>query len=522
MTVLSTLRVSKSDKEVMDRKKAARGTSPAIDFYEPQVAEEKTEEDGKLKDKDQYRKFDVPLNLNDTDSDCYVVYVCVFRNGTPEEYCAMRESVETLAERMGYKQDIPEDRADATSQQLSDAAKLTTPLYASVLEGKARSHFENSLGQTRDVSRHHDRLNMALNEVAKHVFEQPEDAYKIHRTYLRKSGLLMFKNKPSDFFNRLELIGKTYLPFFPRKLRPNGRLAVNRPLDDEDIKEILDEARSPAIQKLMIQSRDNVDKHDKAEDYVQSLDGWYDAHQLQLSLEKREQATGKRKGSGEDDSPSKKKKQKREKKEGGRSNRTKPCAHCGKWHMQADDQCWTLEKNKNKSKKKDNYKDHSSKSKMRELASHMMQMFQAEAKQAKKRKGSEKPASFVSMLQQISSSKDDESDSEQEENSDSDSDNDNSSVKTPYLFTFSESSRPQKKSKKGHYTAEVIVEIEDRDGNLVPARGLLDTGTTSSLLLRQFVRKGRAQGYKGKKVTWKTMGGNFVTNRKALVEFKFP
>ena len=32
MTVLSTLQVSKSNKEVMDRKKAARGTSPAIDF----------------------------------------------------------------------------------------------------------------------------------------------------------------------------------------------------------------------------------------------------------------------------------------------------------------------------------------------------------------------------------------------------------------------------------------------------------------------------------------------------------
>ena len=92
MTVLSTLRVSKSDKEVMDRKKAARGTSPAIDFYEPQVAEGKSEEDGKLKDKDQYRKFDVPLNLSNTESDCYAVYVRVFRNGTPEEYCAMRES----------------------------------------------------------------------------------------------------------------------------------------------------------------------------------------------------------------------------------------------------------------------------------------------------------------------------------------------------------------------------------------------------------------------------------------------
>ena len=120
MTVLSTLQVSKSNKEVMDRKKA----------------EEKSEEDGKLKDKDQYRKFEVPLKLNDTDSDCYAVDVRVFRNGTPEEYCAMRESVETLAERMGYKKDIPEDRSSVTSQQLSDAAKLTTPCMQVFLKAR--------------------------------------------------------------------------------------------------------------------------------------------------------------------------------------------------------------------------------------------------------------------------------------------------------------------------------------------------------------------------------------------------
>ena len=525
MTVLSTLRVSKSDREVMERKKASRGTSPAIDFYVPQVTEEQKNEEGKHKDKDQYQKFEVPLNLKDADSSSYSVYIRVFRNGTPEEYCAMRESVETLAERMGYKSGLPADLSSASHAQLSESAKSKMSLYASVLDGKARSHYENTLAQNRDTNRQHERLSLALNEVAKHVFEQPEDAYKIQRTYLRKSGLLMFKNKPSDFFNRLELIGKTYLPFFPRKIRSNGKLATNKPLDDEDIKEILDESRSPAIQKLMIQSRDNVDKHETAESYVQSLDSWYDAHQLQTSLEQREQGNGKRKASDDDGSQNKKKKAKNSNKEAGRSGRTKPCAHCGKWHMQPDDKCWTLEKNK-KSKGKDHYKtksqEKSDKSKMKEVASYMMKMFQAEAtKLDKKRKGNGKSAGLFSMLKHISSKED--TDSEKEEQSDSDSDNeDDKSTVPPYLYTFSESTRPQKKSKKEHYTAEVIIEIEDRDGNLVPARGLLDTGTTSSLLLRQFVRKGRAQGYKGKKVTWNTMGGNFVTNRKALVDFKFP
>ena len=50
----------------------------------------------------------------------------------------------------------------------------------------------------------------------------------------------------------------------------------------------------------------------------------------------------------------------------------------------------------------------------------------------------------------------------------------------------------------------------------------MDTGTTSSILLRDFVKKGRASGYSGKKTLWKTMGGNFTTKKKALVDFKFP
>ena len=64
--------------------------------------------------------------------------------------------------------------------------------------------------------------------------------------------------------------------------------------------------------------------------------------------------------------------------------------------------------------------------------------------------------------------------------------------------------------------------IEDRQGNVVPIRALLDTGTTATLLLRDFVRKGRAKSYKGKTTRWNTLGGQFETKQKALVDFKFP
>ena len=67
-----------------------------------------------------------------------------------------------------------------------------------------------------------------------------------------------------------------------------------------------------------------------------------------------------------------------------------------------------------------------------------------------------------------------------------------------------------------------MVEIEDKNGATVPIRALLDTGTTSSIVLREFVKKGRAKSYKGKRTSWSTLGGTFSTNRKALLDFSFP
>ena len=87
-------------------------------------------------------------------------------------------------------------------------------------------------------------------------------------------------------------------------------------------------------------------------------------------------------------------------------------------------------------------------------------------------------------------------------------------------YTFRE--QPMSKKRKVTFCADVMVEIEDRDGNTVPIRALLDTGTTATILLRKFVRKGRAKSFKSHDTKWKTLGGEFVTNRKCLIDFKFP
>jgi hypothetical protein len=43
------------------------------------------------------------------------------------------------------------------------------------------------------------------------------------------------------------------------------------------------------------------------------------------------------------------------------------------------------------------------------------------------------------------------------------------------------------------HTADIIVEIENIDGTVVPMRAFLDTGTTATIILREFMGKGRAR-----------------------------
>jgi hypothetical protein len=50
----------------------------------------------------------------------------------------------------------------------------------------------------------------------------------------------------------------------------------------------------------------------------------------------------------------------------------------------------------------------------------------------------------------------------------------------------------------------------------------LDTGTTSTIILREFVGKGRARTNTNKRTKWKTLGGTFTTNYESLLDFKFP
>jgi hypothetical protein len=102
--------------------------------------------------------------------------------------------------------------------------------------------------------------------------------------------------------------------------------------------------------------------------------------------------------------------------------------------------------------------------------------------------------------------------------------NDSSEESIPYsLFPFHiPEPRPTKRSKHDHYTAEIIVEVTNRDGQLVPINALLDTGTSSTIVLRHFVKKNAVTSEPHRLQEWHTLGGKFYTKREALIDFRFP
>jgi hypothetical protein len=76
-------------------------------------------------------------------------------------------------------------------------------------------------------------------------------------------------------------------------------------------------------------------------------------------------------------------------------------------------------------------------------------------------------------------------------------------------------------NKPVQYNADIIVEIKNRDGTVVPME-LFDTGTTATIILRESVGKDRARTNTKRRTKWKTRGGTFTTNFESLLDFKFP
>jgi hypothetical protein len=73
-------------------------------------------------------------------------------------------------------------------------------------------------------------------------------------------------------------------------------------------------------------------------------------------------------------------------------------------------------------------------------------------------------------------------------------------------------------NKPVQYTVDIIVEIKNRYGTVVPTRALLDIGTTATIILREFVGKGRSHTHTKKITKWKTLGRTLTRNYESLLD----
>ena len=148
MTVHSTLKRSEYEIKAMERKKAELEVLPPIDFWH--VNEEDEDDDKYEKAKDLYVTIEVPfdntLPEDDDNRKTYSAKIKVFKNGTPEEYCAHRTALHELATKLGVFLSVKNDDGDyidvddnvITENQVRDQeADILIPLAKSTLRGTA-------------------------------------------------------------------------------------------------------------------------------------------------------------------------------------------------------------------------------------------------------------------------------------------------------------------------------------------------------------------------------------------------
>jgi hypothetical protein len=457
---------------------------PPIPFDHPTAKGSSGSGEKKTADEDsnKFVSFDCRLNPRDKNSEKITYKIKVFEAGTPEDYCKWRSEYDDLASKPSFTN--PE-------------AKLS--IILSVLKGKARDKFQSEYDTIKGIDdgaeSEEDKvgqdgvIKMALNELAKDVFRM-EDAEKQQKRYMRNN--LCLKGGVRDWTNRLVELNKyfTYFPEYEGKKTP-------APLEDDELLDILDRAKP--VTWLSAALRCNVDV---------SAMSW---NAMITYFEKLEMddAINKKSETNQDHSKNHTGKRKRgsQGKTGGKQDqksdftRKEECKHCKKWHKVPDSECWSLKKNDSKKPKYEGNGKGKTKAPKSEKAftftpEQVCQMMAAlptfQQKPVKKR-----------AIQ-------DDSDSESENGSHTNGHTSNANDSEYSEFYCHSIARPSKKTKSEQPTTEVIVEITDRKGDTKPIRCLLDTGTSATIILREFVAPGKAKGYKNPEPTrWATMGGVF-------------
>ena len=217
-------------------------------------------------------------------------------------------------------------------------------------------------------------------------------------------------------------------------------------------------------------------------------------------------------------------------------DRDKPCVHCKKMHNAPDEECWTLAKNfAKKPQKRIRYEKELEKMFSAEQMNAVMQAVLQKQQKSNGKKSAQRALNYGSNLFQM-----DQNNNSKSENSYSPSEICESSKHTRKINNISNNRAWENTAlnymikstdkKTGHtvnqnsksLTTELVAEVTNDLKETWPLRTLLDTGTTKSIVLRPFVFKRDLVDLGPNLTKWTTMGGEFVTNKCAKIQFKLP
>ena len=526
---------------------------PAIPFINKQV--EKKLKKMRKEDKDQEKKSDeddddetnfrtmkVPLDPDDLKHTSYMnVKSRLFDEGDVEEWIKWRIQVNDLIKMYGLDEDDP---------------KRGKVIY-SLLKGKAADwyvHHYRHLSEENKTREEDDRwsedqiLKRVLWHMSCQVFDRRvkswRSAARKQKSYMRNS-IYMGDMDPEDFLERLEELNK-FLCYFPVD-KGDGRQKYAKPFKQDELLEILDHAKKFEWHLTMLAQGKDPESFETVEEAMQYYRQLHQADQTFSKLKnhttkggksgkkKRKRDDGSSKdGRGTNEGSNQNSNQAQNSNNNKSGKNSKFCVYCKK-RGHTIDECRfkkAKEKDGKKKQKTNSSQNNFSKADFQNMMTNMVKALKESNKsKSKKRKQEEESDSEDSYDLNLF-------DKVEEEfyGSDNDSDSNTSSAN---VKMYSESTQNNKRDleydchpfakrpkveKDEHkiYTTDIVVELKDRAGNVRPIRALLDTGTNATIVLRDFVAKGRIKSETKRRTKWKTLGGIFTTKYQSLIDFKFP
>jgi hypothetical protein len=377
MAILSTLRNNpnfrSSNKTSIQTRTLDNLWTPAIPFSPTNKRNQPSNDDD---DDDKVHTLKMLLPLGNPTNEAQVnaalknkhqaveIYVKLFSNGSPEEWCNWRESLDRICRARKYDNN--------PSQRLNIARMM--------LEGPALEYFNQYLGEwiNHFIQEGHDEDDpqpvgldeltpeeqvkverRTINSVALKFFDGGAQAYRLQKRYMKNNLKMSKKSNPRDFADRIKRMGNL-LKYFPVKDEMADETPTQVPMNQEELVDCMDTAKPGHWHIKMLDQSVSPEVFEDIDKYVEYLQRFYRAEgyedkYLQLGKNGGQKKRGRE---GDDNGRSKNGRPTKRTKKWKRNPAVDACKVCGKNHK---GRCWLLDKEKESIKpngdKKNSWKD---------------------------------------------------------------------------------------------------------------------------------------------------------------------